>query len=172
MFHNNELVEHLDSLRKFAWRLTGNLPDAENLVQDTVLRAMEKKDLFCKDTNLLGWMSKIMFNLFVSQYRRKAKFETKYDPDYFIQRQYTEASQDHIMETEQVAKAIGLLPKNQKEIIFLVCVQDLKYQEAADVLSIPIGTVRSRLARARKNLQNILENPALNKQETKTLAAA
>lgn len=158
MFCNNELIEHIDSLRKFAQRLTGNIPDAEDLVQATVLRALEKKYMFRDDSNLLAWMFKIMFNLFVSQYRRKIKFETKYDPEYFIQRQSVDSIQDTAMEAAQVSEAMQLLPKDQKEIIFLICAQKFKYQDAANFLSIPIGTVRSRLARARKNIKNFMNN--------------
>lgn len=172
MFHNNEIVDHLDNLRKFARRLAGNIPDAEDLVQATVLRTLEKKDLFREDSNLLGWMSKIMFNLFVSQYRRKKKFETKYDPDDFIRRETIEPVQDKIIEAAQVAEAINLLPKDQKEILILICVRDFKYQDAADFLSIPVGTVRSRLARARKGLKNILDNSGAKKDIAASSTAA
>lgn len=160
MFHNQELVENLGNLRKFALHLTGNIPDAEDLVQATVLCALEKKDMFRDDSNLQGWTSKIMFNLFVSEYRRKKKFDIKDDPENHINARTIEPAQNHIVEVNQMVNALQLLPDSQKEIITLICVHDLQYQDAAEQLSIPIGTVRSRLARARINLRNIMDNPA------------
>ena len=87
MFNNTDLTNEMDRLKKFAYRLTKNTHDAEDLVQSTVLRAMEKKHLFQDGTNLYSWSSKIMFNLFVSSYRRKTKYETQYDPEPYLDKQ-------------------------------------------------------------------------------------
>ena len=81
MFKQEELVHEMGNLRKFALRLTRNVHEAEDLVQSTLLRALEKKDYFQENTNLFSWTSKIMFNLFVTGYRRKKKFESQYDPE-------------------------------------------------------------------------------------------
>ena len=80
MFANTDLLEHQTRLTKFAYKLTRNQADAEDLVQNTLVRAIEKKELFQEGTNLYSWLSKIMYNLFVSAYRRKTKFESQYDP--------------------------------------------------------------------------------------------
>jgi RNA polymerase sigma-70 factor (ECF subfamily) len=157
MFDNKDLVQNLDSLRKFAMRLAGNVPDGEDLLHSTVLRAMEKKALFEPGSNLLGWMSKIMFNIFVSQYRRKTKFETRFDPDYYVAKESVGATQETVVETREVAEAMGHLPANQRQILVMVCAEGRKYEEVAASLEIPIGTVRSRLARARSNLQSIMD---------------
>ncbi len=166
MFENRELIENMDSLRKFAMRLAGNVPDGEDLLQSTILRALEKKDMFEKDSNLLGWMSKIMFNIFVSQYRRKTKFETKFDPENFIEKESVAATQETMMAVSEVTRAMSTLPPNQRQILVLVCAEGQKYEEVAASLNIPIGTVRSRLARARCNLQAIMEQKSPCTQQT------
>lgn len=158
MFQHSELVENLDSLRKFAYRLTGNLNDAEDLVQSTVLRALEKKHLFTTGTDLLKWTSKVMFNLFVTDYRRKVKFETQYDPEGVIERQSIEAPQDQQFELSRIGEAMKELSPEHRKVLVLVCIKGLKYEEVARFLDIPVGTVRSRLARARESLQYVLEN--------------
>lgn len=163
MFDNQELLQHLDSLRRFAMRLTGNVPDGEDLLHSTVLRALEKKELFDSGSNLLGWTSKIMFNIFVSQYRRKTKFETKFDPESFIEKESVNATQDTYMEVLQVSEAMNELSEDQRNILVMVCAQGMKYEDVATTLDIPVGTVRSRLARARANLQTVMERPAIGR---------
>src|SRR5665213_960821 len=86
MFQQEALIGEMDKLRKFALRLTKNAHNAEDLLQSTMLRSLEKNEYFQSDTNLFGWTSKIMFNLFVSDYRKKKKFETQYDPAPHIDR--------------------------------------------------------------------------------------
>jgi RNA polymerase sigma-70 factor (ECF subfamily) len=162
MFHNNELIEEMGDLRRFALRLTGNAFDAEDLLQSTVLRAMEKKHLFQTDTDLNRWSSKIMFNLFVSSYRRKTKFETKYDPESYLETLTVDASQDHAAELNQVEAAMKHLSPEHREILVLISVKGLRYQEASEVLQLPVGTVRSRLSRARECLQTLLNTPHRN----------
>ncbi len=161
MFQQTELVNEINHLRKFAWKLTNNSADAEDLLQSTVLRALEKKHLYQEDTNLFKWTSKIMFNLFVSNYRRKCKFETKYDPESYLENESIEAPQETQTELGKVSEAMNRLSDDHREILVLVCVQGMQYQEVANMLSIPVGTVRSRLSRARENLEALLEDPQL-----------
>lgn len=157
MYESSALVKEMDHLRKFAWRLTNNAADADDLLQATVLRAMEKKHLFQQDTDLFKWSSKIMFNLFVSDYRRKRKFETQYDPESFLEKESIAAPQDTQVELTKVSEAMDRLSADHREILVLVCVQGMQYQEVAEMLNIPVGTVRSRLSRARENLQVMLD---------------
>lgn len=153
MFAQRALIDETVSLRKFALRLTGNKADADDLVQSTLLRAIEKAHYFEDGTNLRKWALKIMFNLFVTEYRRKTKFETQYDPEPYIHAQSIEAEQDHHVELHDVGAAMNQLSSEHREILMLVCVKDMPYQEVSDALNIPVGTVRSRLSRARENLQ-------------------
>jgi RNA polymerase sigma-70 factor (ECF subfamily) len=160
MFQEKALVSEMDNLRRFALRLTGSVPDADDLLQSTVLRALEKKHLFQTGTSLFKWSSKIMYNLFVTEYRRKTKFETQYDPESYIEKESVEASQDVKAELSKVSEAMNQLSHDHKEILTMVCVSGMRYQEVAKALQVPVGTVRSRLSRARECLQAILDTPA------------
>ncbi len=156
MFDQSILTAETENLLKFALRLTGNKSDADDLLQSTFLRALEKADQFEEGTSLRKWASKIMFNMFVTQYRRKTKFETQYDPEPYILAQSITAPQDHQVELRTVGEAMNQLSDDHREILMMVCVKDMPYQEVSESLNIPVGTVRSRLSRARENLQSIL----------------
>ncbi|MZR30053.1 sigma-70 family RNA polymerase sigma factor [Sneathiella litorea] len=162
MFNNQELTTEVSGLKNFARRLTQNNHDAEDLLQYTLLRAIEKKHLFQENTDLFKWTSKIMYNQFVSDYRRKAKFETKYDPESYLEAESIEAPQDKQIELQSVNEAMSRLSHEHQEILILICVQGMSYQEVSEFLNIAIGTVRSRLSRARENLQQQLETTAAN----------
>ncbi len=157
MFYQADLVNEMDGLRKFAFKLTRSASDADDLVQSTVLRALEKKHLFKEDSNLFAWTSKIMYNLFVSAYRRKTKFETQYDPEDYIKKQSIDANQDVKIELKNVKRAMQTLSKDHREVLIMVCVQGMSYAEVAKTLNIPVGTVRSRLFRARETLQSMMD---------------
>lgn len=160
MFAQDTLINEMEGLRRFALKLTRNSSDADDLLQSTVLRALEKKHLFQEGTNLFKWTSKIMFNLFVSNYRRKTKFETQYDPESYIEKESIEASQEEKMEVRRVEEAMEKMSEDHREILTMVCLQGMQYTEVAEALDIPVGTVRSRLSRARESLQDILDNPS------------
>lgn len=160
MFNNQELTKEMPRLEKFATRLTRNTHDADDLLQATLLRAMEKKHLFQEGTDLFKWTSKMMYNLFVSNYRRKVKFETQYDPESYLEKQSVEAPQDTQMELMKVNEAMSLLSSEHSEVLVMVCVQGMRYQDVAEALDIPVGTVRSRLSRAREQLQILMETPS------------
>tara|TARA_B100002019_G_C21215522_1_gene571785 strand:- start:344 stop:877 length:534 start_codon:yes stop_codon:yes gene_type:complete len=160
MFDNTTLINETDRLKKFALRLTNNNDfDADDLVQSTMLRAIEKKHLFEEGSNLYSWVSKIMFNLFVSKYRRKAKFESQYDPEPYIEKQSIEANQDIKMEVQDVENAMDQLSEDHKDILIKICVNGMRYSDVSEEMEIPVGTVRSRLSRARESLQSALDMP-------------
>ena len=160
MFKQEALVNEMENLRKFALRLTRNASDAEDLVQATLLRALEKKDYFQDGTNLFSWTSKIMFNLFASQYRHKKKFDTQYDPTPYIEQAAIGPSQEVSADLAKVRETMKQLSKEHREMLILVCVRGMRYEEVSEMLQIPVGTVRSRLSRARKQLQDLLAPPA------------
>jgi len=163
MFNNQDLVSESEKLQKFAYKLTQNKSDADDLLQSTLLRAIEKKHLFQDNTNLFSWSSKIMYNMFVSAYRRRTKFETQYDPERYIERESVEASQDVKMELNDVENAMNNISKDHREILTLVCVKGMQYAEVSEALQIPVGTVRSRLSRAREALMtemSVIKKPA------------
>jgi RNA polymerase sigma-70 factor, ECF subfamily len=159
MFAQTSLVAETGRLQKFAFKLTRNRSDADDLVQSTCLRALEKIDSFETGTNLFGWTSKIMYNLFVSGYRRRNKFESQYDPDIYLNKESVMPMQDTLLEAENVKRCMQHLSHDHQSIIYMICMMGLSYQEVAKELNISVGTVRSRLSRARERLQIILEEP-------------
>lgn len=153
MFFEQNLIEEMDGLRGFAYRLTGNDSHADDLLQSTVLRALEKKHLFEKGTNLFSWCSKIMFNIFAGQYRRRVKFESQYDPEPVIERQSRPANQYNRMRCKEIGDAMRNLSKQHRRVLTDICINGMKYKTVANTLGIPVGTVRSRVSRAREQLQ-------------------
>lgn len=160
MVTHEQLLAERNNLNRFALRLTRNQSDADDLVQSTLLRAIEKSDYFQDGTNVFSWASKIMFNLFAGQYRRKKKFETQYDPMPYLEQSSVMPSQETVTDLSTVKEAMKKLSREHREILVLVCVQGLRYEEVSEALQIPVGTVRSRLFRARGQLQALLETPA------------
>lgn len=159
-FNHEALVAELPKLERFARKLCRNEHDAEDLLQATVLKALEKKDMFESGSNLFSWTSKIMYNDFVSGYRRRVKFETQYDCSDYIANQSVKAHQDDIFALGEINEAMQELSEEHRTILIYVCVKGMKYQEVSEMLQLPVGTVRSRLSRAREQLQAILNDPS------------
>lgn len=158
MFTHSALLEETPALKRFAYKLTQNIADAEDLLQSTLLRALEKKHLFNAGTNLFSWTSRIMYNMFVTGYRRKVKFESQYDPEPVIGLQKVDASQELHVELREVDVAMKKLTKQHREILVMVCALGIPYEEVAYKLDIPVGTVRSRLSRARSTLMSVMND--------------
>lgn len=156
MFEQDHLIQEIVNLRKFALRLTGSRSDADDLLQSTILRALEKKHLFTEGTSLFRWCSKIMFNIFASEYRRRTRFETQYDPEDHMEAWVSEPVQDAVADLAIVRRAMEGLSPAHRQVLFLVCLQDMHYDEVSRHLNIPVGTVRSRLSRARESLHMLL----------------
>ncbi|HEY8962857.1 MAG TPA: sigma-70 family RNA polymerase sigma factor [Alphaproteobacteria bacterium] len=158
MLEQTALITEMDHLRRFALRLCKNQAEAEDLLQATLLRAIEKKALFETGTDVFKWTSKIMFNLFVSDYRRRTKFETRYDPESFLAHESHEASQETLMEMAEVEAAMQHLSEDHRDVLVMVCIKGMQYQEVADAMGVPLGTIRSRLSRAREHLSALLDS--------------
>lgn len=161
MFQEQALINEMTNLRKFARRLTKNTHGADDLLQATLLRAIEKKQMFENGTNLFSWSSKIMFNLFISGYRQKKRYDTQYDPDHYISQISVEPSQEAYVDLITVREGINRLSPQHREILLFASIQGMSYEEIAEKLGIPGGTVRSRLARARRSLQTLLRSGPL-----------
>lgn len=159
MFAQSDILVEMPKLRKFASKLTRNNSEADDLLQSTLLRALEKNDYFETGTDLFKWSSKIMYNIFVTEYRRKVKFETQYDPESHIENRSVEPDQHVKLEVKVLAKAMEQMSPEHREILVLVCVKGMQYQEVAEMLNIPVGTVRSRLSRARNQLIAMMDGP-------------
>lgn len=164
MFTQQELMPQLSSLRRFSMKLTRNEPDCDDLLQSAILRALEKQHLFEDGTNLFQWISRIMFNIFASNYKRKVNRECQFDPQPLIASLSVMPQQEVQMYYKSVYAAIQDLSPQHREIIMLVCYEGLSYDEAAQKLNIAVGTVRSRLSRARDNLLLNLDSKSTEKK--------
>ena len=158
MLSDTMLMNEMDGLRKFAFKLCKSQSDADDLVQSTILRALQNRDKFDDEGRAFGWLSKIMFNLFVTGYKRKTRFESQYDPEpVLMSMAVSSAQEDHVM-VQEVKAALTKMNPQHKEILMLACVYEMTYDEISMALKIPLGTVRSRLSRAREALLGIIDD--------------
>ncbi len=164
-----EALVHLDTLYNVALRLTGSAPDAEDLVQDTVTKAYRAWDKYERGTNCRAWLVTILRNTFINQYRRKSKRPTPVDFEAVKDTSVFEAMQDRdpsgtffrFIVDEEVKRAIQELPEEFRIPVVLSDVEGLSYAEIAEALELPLGTVKSRLFRGRRRLQQRLYEYAL-----------
>ena len=149
--------ELIPRLRRYARALTGDRNAADDLVQDTLERAWAKLHLWRSGSDLRAWLFTIMHNVYVNQVRSRAASATlplEDDmPDAPVR-----ATQADMLEVRDIGAALRRLPVEQRTVILLVALEHMSYQETADTLGIPIGTVMSRLARARECLRIMLES--------------
>lgn len=169
---DKEFMPHIDSMYNFAFRLTNDEDDANDLVQDTYLKAFRFINSFERGTNAKAWLFRILKNSFINDYRKKSKEPAKVDYQ-DVETTYnstedaemdattdlrTETVQDMI--GDEVANALNSLPVDFRTVIILCDIEGFTYEEMAKILDIPIGTVRSRLHRARNLLKEKLKNYA------------
>jgi RNA polymerase sigma-70 factor (ECF subfamily) len=167
----SELLPHADALFNFAYHLTYNEEDANDLVQETFMKAFRFMSLYEKGTNAKAWLFKILKNAFINEYRKKAKQPTKVDYEDIIA--YQDADEDKggvaydlredifdCMMGDEITIALNRLPIDFKTVILLCDVEGFSYEEIAKIIDIPIGTVRSRLHRARNMLKESLKEYA------------
>jgi len=140
-------------MRRYARSLTRDEQAADDVVQDALLKALEKRHLFRPDGSRRGWLLAIVHNIFVSTRRReeaRARRDTRFAR---MLTDHLDPDQEHAATLQQVARAFAALPEHYRAILHLVAVEGQSYQEAAAILDIPIGTVMSRLSRARAALR-------------------
>jgi len=168
---NNEFMPHINSMYNFAYRLTLDSDDAKDLLQDTYLKAYRFIDSFQQGTNAKAWLFRILKNSFINDYRKRSKEPSKVDyqdvESYYnsedVDRQITpdlrvEALKDMI--GDEISNALNSLDVDFRTVIILCDLEGFKYEEMAKILDIPIGTVRSRLHRARNLLKEKLSEYA------------
>ena len=155
-----DLVAALPRLRRYARVLTGDVNRADDLVQDTLARAWEKRQLWQAGSDLRAWLFTIMHNVHVNQFavRRRELAESSLDADDGPVAGWqipVRATQSDRVELAEVLVQIGRLPTDQREVLMLAAVEELRYEEIARVQGVPIGTVMSRLNRAREKLRRM-----------------
>lgn len=151
-----KLTEILPQLRAFSRSLAVGQPEfADDLVQDALLRAWTARQRFKAGTNFRAWIFVILRNLFLSEMRR-SKFKGEWNDLTAEKKLVADASQERHIELSDMQRALGLLPVGQREALILVGAGGFSYQDAADITGVAVGTVKSRVARARTALEAIL----------------
>ena len=166
-----EVLPHLSALYSFAVRLTKDREDAADLVQETMLKAFRFFDSFEQGTNCKAWLFRIMKNAYINRYRKVSKAPDTVEYD--VVGEFYESIKDESVETstleeemftqaldDEVARALESLPDDFRTVIILCDIEGFTYEEIAEFIDCPIGTVRSRLHRARKILATSLASYA------------
>jgi RNA polymerase sigma-70 factor (ECF subfamily) len=151
----DELLANTPSLRRFAQSLCGTIDGADDLVQETLLRAVTHLDSFQPGTNLAAWLMTILRNLFCEQYRKRRR-EVEDVDGHYAEMLRTEPEQTAHVEFEEFRAALAKLPSAQRQALLLVGASDLSYDEAAAQCGCPAGTIKSRAHRARARLADLL----------------
>lgn len=159
---NYHVKEHYEPLRGYALKLTKAMEDAEDLVQETMLKAFNNKEKFAPGTNLKGWLYTILKNLFINDYRRKVKRVVVHDDtdkQYFLENANFSDKNNGVgrIAMQEINKAMNSLPENLR-VPFIKSYEGYKYSEIADELKVPLGTVKIRIHVARKKLMEALES--------------
>ncbi len=161
---NEEIIPHLDALYNFGLRLTSDPNDAEDLVQDTIVKAYRFFSSYEKGTNAKAWLFRILKNSYINNYRKKSKKPQEVDYDEVatfyetIRAERTETSdlEDKMFRElidDDISKALNDIPEDFRTVVLLCDVEDFTYEEIANMLDVPIGTIRSRLHRGRNLLK-------------------
>jgi RNA polymerase sigma-70 factor, ECF subfamily len=148
-----DIVAEIPRLRRFARALTGDAFRADDLVQDTLERALNKWMLW-RPGNLRAWLLTIMRNLHVSQHRGASTVE--YHPEDMLPDYPVRPPQEDGLTLRDLDRALARLSVEQREVLLLIALEELSYEDAARVLGVPVGTVMSRLYRARERLRALL----------------
>jgi RNA polymerase sigma-70 factor (ECF subfamily) len=151
------LVEReIPRLRRYARALTRSADRADDLVQETLLRAISKSHLWQPGTDIRAWLFTIMHNLYVNMVRRVMREEAAVDIDQISSSLVAVTDPTSSSQLRDLERALGRLPDEQREVILLVGLEGMSYETAAEVLGVPVGTVRSRLSRGREALRRLM----------------
>jgi len=151
---NHPIEQHIPRLRRYARALVGDRYAADDLVQDTLERAWNKLHLWRQGSDMRAWLFAIMHNVFVNQARsRRQDIERHMEELPVIAVRGAQGQQLELMEVDRALRA---LPVDQREVLLLVAVEQLTYEETSRALEVPIGTVMSRLSRGRERLRQLI----------------
>ncbi len=161
---NEEIIPHLDALYNFGLRLTSDPNDAEDLVQDSIVKAYRFFSSYEKGTNAKAWLFRILKNSYINNYRKRSKKPQEVDYDEVstfyetIRAERTDTSdlEDKMFRElidDELSNALDNIPEDFRTVVLLCDVEDFTYEEIANMLDVPIGTIRSRLHRGRNLLK-------------------
>jgi len=151
----DDLLAEIPNLRAFAASLSGSVSLADDLVQETLLRAWSNSDKFRAGTSLRAWLFTILRNIYYSHYRKRAREVQDTDGAYSSRLAVTGDQESHL-DLADFRKALATLPPEQREVLTMIGASGLSYEEAADICGVAIGTIKSRLNRARTKLAHLL----------------
>lgn len=151
----SDLLGAIPNLRAFAVSLTHNSDRADDLVQETLVKAWDKQASFQPGTNLKAWLFTILRNEFYSQIRKRGR-EVQDTDGAMTARLAVHPAQDGSLDLDDFRTALNMLPEDQREAIILIGASGFSYEEAAEICGCAVGTIKSRVSRARSRLQDIL----------------
>ena len=152
------LIAEIPHLRRFARSLCGDASLADDLVQDCIERALKKSHLYDATKPLRAWLYAVLRNIHVSNWRSNAKHQfAKNLDDLQGSEGATRAEQEDNFSTTVITEALDKLPAQQREVLVLISLEEVSYKDASEIIGVPIGTIMSRLSRARSTLNDILE---------------
>jgi RNA polymerase sigma-70 factor (ECF subfamily) len=155
-----DIYQHIEAqiphLRRYARALTRDVTAADDLVQECLVRALARLHLWQAGTNLRAWLFTILHNQNVNQIRRTVRAGTTVELSDAEPRLHRRASQNEGLELRDLDRALGRLPEEQRAVILMIGLEGMPYGEVAEVLGIPVGTVRSRLSRGRDALRRMM----------------
>jgi len=164
-----DLASYIPRLRRYARALTGNREFADDLVQDTLERALRKWVLWRAGSKIDSWLFSIMHNLFVNQVRSAPARQLSVSLDDLEFEPAGQGSAEGVLQLRDLLSSLNKLSHDQREILLLVGLEDMSYQEVARILELPLGTVMSRLSRAREQLRSLLDGSPKADAETPAL---
>ena len=151
---SHRILEHIPRLRRYARALLGDRHAADDLVQDTLERAWNKFHLWRPGSDLRAWLFTIMHNVFVNQVRgRRSQIEKAMEERPVVP---VRATQSDSLEIADVERSLRALPDEQREVLLPRAIEEMTYDEVSRALAIPIGTVMSRLSRARERMRRLI----------------
>jgi RNA polymerase sigma-70 factor (ECF subfamily) len=150
-----DIVGQLGSLRRYARSLTRDSADAEDLVHDALVRAYERRGTFRSGGNLRAWLLSIVHNAFIDHLRSRKSEAARVELAGYLADGDMQAPQEHSVRLSQVREAFFKLPEEQRSALHLVAIEGLTYSQAADATGVPLGTLMSRIGRARAALREM-----------------
>ena len=163
------LEAQLPRLRRYARALTRDPSRADDLIQDTLVRALAKQHLYQDGTNLRAWLFTLMHNQHVNNARRNVREDNSLDVDTVAAHLVAVTDPTASRQLRELDEAIGKLAMEQRQVILLIGLEGMSYEEAAAILDVPIGTVRSRLSRGREALRRLM---GMEEEEAELATAA
>lgn len=155
------IANEIPALRRYAHILMQGRGDKDDLVQDTLERALKKSHTWRREGSIRSWLYRIEYTVFLNKYRKTALKEINGDDVIEHMTDGDTATQNTRLECRKVLHALGHVKPRHREVLLLVAVEGFSYDEAAAIMDIPVGTVRSRLARAREDLRGALKDTGM-----------